>query len=59
MTTQQQPKHKFVTDQQPPPVSYEGEAESMNEYQNIDALEMVERLYQEDPQSEYLDLSGL
>jgi hypothetical protein len=31
----------------------------MNEYQNIDALEMVERLYQEDPQSEYLDLSGL
>jgi hypothetical protein len=40
-------------------VSFEGEAESMNEYQNIDALEMIDRLYQEDPQSEYLDLSGL
>ena len=39
--------------------SYDGEGESMNEYQNIDAMEMVDRLSQEDPQSEYLDLSGL
>ena len=48
-----------MKDDQPPVSSEDGQADSVNELQNIDALEMIDKLFKEDPQTEYLDLSGL